>query len=213
MRLRPEEMGRASVESTRTRLAVLCERVILSALRFLDWKWISLPMTKTLSGAARLSLDEGPCWLVPASGKFTPAAARLADRHYSRRKVGSPQFMPPGETLVLLTPDEQAVFGWWRPHPASGLRAKNNLDGWTCTIFRNEGPVRSSLLVLLAELVLVERSGSCGPDGMLTYVDTRKVRSPNPGCCFLKAGWQKIGWSADGHKRLLHKAFDMAGYC
>ena len=41
--------------------------------------------------------------------KFDPRAAALADRHYSRRKIGSPQFMPPGETLVLLTPDARAL--------------------------------------------------------------------------------------------------------
>ena len=34
-------------------------------------------------------------WVSPTSGKFDPAAAALADRHYSRRTVGSPQFMPP----------------------------------------------------------------------------------------------------------------------
>jgi hypothetical protein len=33
--------------------------------------------------------------------KFDSACARLADRHYSRRKIGSPQFMPPGQTIVL----------------------------------------------------------------------------------------------------------------
>jgi hypothetical protein len=54
-------------------------------------------------------------------GKFTPAGARLADGHYSRRTPGSPQFMPPGQTLVLLTPDCRAVFGWWRPDPRSGI--------------------------------------------------------------------------------------------
>ncbi len=55
--------------------------------------------------------------------KFDPRAVALADRHCSRRKIGSPQFMPPGQTVVLLSLDERAVFGWWRPHPDSGLRA------------------------------------------------------------------------------------------
>jgi hypothetical protein len=64
-------------------------------------------------------------------------ACALADRHYSRRKVGSPQFMPPGQTIVLLTEENDAVFGWWRPDPKAGIKQMNNLDGWTCTIFRN----------------------------------------------------------------------------
>jgi hypothetical protein len=138
-------------------------------------------------------------------GKFTPAAARLADGHYSRRKVGSPQFMPPGQTLILLTEDDLAVFGWWRPHPDSGLASMNGLDGWTCTIFRNTGPRLSSDLILAAERVLLDRH-DCGPDGLLTYVWDARVRSTNPGYCFKIAGWRAIGRSADRRKTLLQKA-------
>lgn len=137
-------------------------------------------------------------------GKFDPRAARLADGHYSRRKVGSPQFMPPGQTLILMTDDGLAVFGWWRPHPSSGIRAMNNLDGWTCTIFRNTGPHRSSDLILEAEKELLARY-DIGPDGMLTYVWDRKVASVNPGYCFKMAGWRRVGRSADGKKTLLQK--------
>lgn len=135
--------------------------------------------------------------------KFDPRGARLADGHYSRRTIGSPQFMPPGETVILLSHDELAVFGWWRPHPASGLRAMNGLDGWTCTIFRNTGPVLSSELILDAEKALEGRT--VGPDGLLTYVWDRKVRSINPGCCFKKAGYRAVGRSADKRKTLLQK--------
>jgi hypothetical protein len=149
-----------------------------------------------------MSLWTEPTWLpVP---KFSPAGARLADGHYSRRTVGSPQFMPPGQTLVLLTPDETAVFGWWRPHPTSGIVAMNGLDGWTCTIFRNTGPARSSDLILAAERELLARY-DCGPDGLLTYVWDARVQSANPGYCFKVAGWKRIGRSADGRKSLLQK--------
>lgn len=137
--------------------------------------------------------------------KFDPRAAALADRHYSRRKIGSPQFMPPGQTLVLLTDDALAVFGWWRPHPASGLQAMNGLDGWTCTIFRNEGPALSSELVLGAEAALLETGVDVGPDGLLTYVFDAKIRSTNPGYCFKLAGWKVRGRSADRRKTLLWK--------
>lgn len=142
--------------------------------------------------------------------KFTPAGARLADGHYSRRTVGSPQFMPPGQTLVLLTPDADAVFGWWRPDPRSGIKAMNGLDGWTCTIFRNTGPTLSSELILDAETALMGRF-DCGPDGLLTYVWDAKVRSVNPGYCFKVAGWKAIGRSADKRKTLLWKDAALAG--
>lgn len=137
--------------------------------------------------------------------KFDRSSAALADRHYSRRKVGSPQFMPPGQTIVLAL--NHAVFGWWRPHPASGIKQMNNLDGWTCTIFRNESDMRSSDLILAAERALTD----CGPDGLLTYVWDARVRSVNPGYCFKQAGWRTKGRSADGRKTLLHKPFEKRG--
>lgn len=136
--------------------------------------------------------------------KFDPRGCALADRHYSRRKIGAPQFMPPGQTLILLTPAADAVFGWWRPHPDSGIQSMNKLDGWTCTIFRNEGPTLSSLLIKAAEEMLLARH-SCGPDGLLTYVWDKRVRSANPGACFKYAGWQIAGRSADKKKTLLQK--------
>ncbi len=145
------------------------------------------------------------------SNKFDPIGAKLADGHYSRRKVGSPQFMPPGQTLVLIRPD--AVFGWWRPHPASGIIAMNGFDGWTCSIFRNTGNELSSALILEAERMLASRF-SCGPSGLLTYVWDKKVRSANPGFCFKKAGWivhPEKPRSADKRKTLLWKPFDRAG--
>lgn len=143
--------------------------------------------------------------------KFDPRGAALADRHYNRRKVGSPQWMPPGETLNLLTNDGRALWGWWRPHPASGLKQMNGLDGWTCTIFRNETDEQSSLLILAAERKLVELDRGCGPHGMLTYVWDKKVASVNPGYCFKVAGWKPIGRSADGKKTLLWKPYELAG--
>lgn len=86
----------------------------------------------------------------------------------------------------------------------------NGLDGWTCSIFRNESGIRSSVLILEAERALKSEFG-CGPDGMLSYVWDSKVRSSNPGYCYQQAGWTKIGRSKDGRKTLLHKPFDRAG--
>lgn len=137
--------------------------------------------------------------------KFDPRSAALADRHYSRRTIGSNQFMPPGETMILLTEATDAVFGWWRPHPGSGIVAMNGLDGWTCTIFRNEGVGRSSDLILGAEEALLETGVTVGPAGLITYVWDSRVRSANPGYCFKCAGWRVTGKSADGKKTLLQK--------
>jgi hypothetical protein len=148
-------------------------------------------------------------WLFPPpfqlwepATKFDLRANALADKHYSRRKPGSGQFMPPGETIILVGLDNYpAVFGWWRPHPDSGIQNWNGLNGWTCTIFRNEGDLRSSDLIRDAETAITD----CGPDGLLTYVWDARVKSVNPGYCFKQAGWRAIGRSADNRKTLLQK--------
>lgn len=137
--------------------------------------------------------------------KFDREAVALADRHYSRRKIGSPQFMPPGQTVVLRVPGEPTVWGWWRPHPSHSLTAMNGLNGWTCTIFRNESKILSSLLVLDAEDCFSEFGLDVGPDGLLTYVWDKRVKSRNPGFCYKLAGWSAVGRSADNKKTLLQK--------
>ena len=164
-------------------------------------------MTATL----RLPFALPTTWRV--AHKFDTTGASLADGHYSRRTVGSPQFMPPGQTLVLVTLDELAVFGWWRPDPDAGIVPMNGLDGWTCTIFRNTSRRRSSDLILEAERILADEghAATCGPDGLITYVWCAKVASPNPGYCFQRAGWKKTGWSADKKKRLLQKPREQIG--
>jgi hypothetical protein len=83
----------------------------------------------------------------------------------------------------------------------------NGLDGWTCTIFRNESSTLSSDLVLDAEGVFNEEALDVGPDGLLTYVWDAKIRSSNPGYCFKVAGYRAIGRSADRRKTLLQKAW------
>ena len=164
-----------------------------------------------MTASLALALPEPEGW--QKVGKFDPRSAAIADEHYSRRTPGSPQFMPPGQTVILWRP--KAIFGWWRPHPDSGIQAMNGLDGWTCTIFRNEGAGLSSLLIVEAEQALVATGHGCGPDGLLSYVWVKKVRAKrDPGRCYRRAGWivhPTKPWSADGKKLLLTKPWAMAG--
>jgi hypothetical protein len=113
-----------------------------------------------------------------------PIVCELADRHYPRRVRGCGQVGGPGQILVLRSLDHRAAWITHRTYyPADGL------DAWRCAMFRNEGPTLSSALITAAMGLTAQQWGDPRPDGWVTYVDTAKVRSTNPGYCFQVAGW------------------------
>lgn len=130
--------------------------------------------------------EYGP-WIVTHKGDR--ACRLLADRHYSRQRVGALMFTRPGRNLVLRTPVGDAVWVTW-----SGIR-DDGLQAWECTIFRNESSNLSSDMIRAAVTATIAEWGQPPPDGIITYVDKSKVRSRNPGFCFLSAGFQRIGRS------------------
>jgi hypothetical protein len=128
---------------------------------------------------------------------FDVEMAMLADRHYSRRTKGARQFCYAGRKLVLRDNAGDVLFVWmW---PFDHLRMDNQ-TGFNCAIFRNESKRRSSDIILEAEEHAVEK---WGPNRFYTYVDARKVKSPNPGYCFKMAGWQRTGQSKSGLELLV----------
>jgi hypothetical protein len=123
---------------------------------------------------------------------FDDECRQLADRHYSRRTIGTRQFLYAGRKLVLRDWAGTILFGWmW---PFDHLRMDDQ-TGYNCAIFRNESSRLASEIILEAERMAFLK---WGPNRVYTYVDPRKVKSSNPGYCFIKAGWQKIGLSARG---------------
>lgn len=126
-------------------------------------------------------------WIV--TNKGDQECRVLADRHYSRQTVGARLFTRPGRNLVLKTESADAVWVTW-----SSIR-DDGVNAWECTIFRNESPYLSSDLIREAVEITIREWGQPPPDGIITYVDQSKVRSANPGYCFLKAGWRKSGVS------------------
>ncbi|MCY9690588.1 hypothetical protein M5W70_18360 [Paenibacillus larvae] len=126
----------------------------------------------------------GP-WILTHKGDSS--CRLLADRHYSRQTIGHPMFTRPGRNLVLRTALGNAVWVTW-----SGIR-DDGLDAWECTIFRNETHYLSSNLIRSAVEATIAEWGTPPVDGIITYVDPKKINSMNPGCCFKKAGWQRIG--------------------
>jgi hypothetical protein len=129
----------------------------------------------------------GAAWVEVADGNATAAA--LFDRHYSRNPAarGDPRVAGPGEKTVLLTPCARALFVWRRFVSKDPTAAAGDVN---CAIFRNEGAGRSSDLIRAAMALAWAR----WPGARLyTYVNPRRVRSSNQGCCFKAAGWRACG--------------------
>ena len=119
----------------------------------------------------------------------------LADRHYNRQKIGSPQFVPPGRCLVLktVTLDAFWVTSWQKYvlHAWAGA--------WVCSAFRNESSHLSSELIREAVAATLGEFGAAPELGMVTFVNPGKVRKKrDPGRCFLRAGFRKCGMTKGG---------------
>lgn len=101
---------------------------------------------------------------------------KIADRHYNRQKIGTPQFVPPGRCLVLyahsMTGEAFWVTSWpfaeWVKHAWPGA--------WICSAFRNEHAGIASELI--REAVSCTRSVMGEPPnlGMVTFIDRDKVK-------------------------------------
>jgi hypothetical protein len=131
------------------------------------------------------------------SHRFDKRALPLADRHYNRRKVGSPQFVPPGRNIVLLTSCQKAL--WVSSWPYAQFVRHAWAGAWVCSLFRNEGAGLSSELVKEALAATQYIWGDPPPLGLVTFVNASKVRRKrDPGRCFIKAGFRNVGHTKRG---------------
>lgn len=131
------------------------------------------------------------------SHRFDVRALPLADAHYNRQKVGTPQFVPPSTCIVLLTEDADAV--WTTTWPRAEYTKHRWAGAWVNSLFRNESPLLSSWLITKA----VAASRAKWPDvpalGIVSFVDADKVRHKrDPGRCYRKAGWRQVGHTEGG---------------
>lgn len=131
------------------------------------------------------------------SHRFDRRALPLADRHYNRHKVGSPQFVPPGRCLVLLAPTADAL--WVTSWPFAQYVRHAWPGAWINSLFRNESPTLSSELIREAVAVTRWRWPEVPPLGMVTFVDADKTRRKrDPGRCYVKAGFRRVGFTKGG---------------
>ena len=136
------------------------------------------------------------------SHRFDTKARELADRHYNRRKVGSPQFVPPGRCFVLLGLQERAF--WVSSWPFAQYVRHAWAGAWICSAFRSEGEGKASQLIEDA----VAATRAFWPDipdlGMITFIDRKKVRPikvrgvPTWGRTYIKAGFEYAGETKGG---------------
>ncbi len=131
------------------------------------------------------------------SYRADPRARVIADRHYNRQTIGAAQFVPPGRCLVLLTDDERAL--WITSWPFAKYVKHAWAGAWVCSCFRNEGAGLSSDLIREAVAATRARWSEVPELGMVTFVDASKVRHKrDPGRCYLRAGFRRVGATAGG---------------
>jgi hypothetical protein len=148
------------------------------------------------------------------SHRADPRALPIADRHYNRQKVGSPQFVPPGRCVVLLT--ETANAFWVSSWPFAQYVRHAWAGAWVCSAFRREdGAPRASELI--REAIAATRCFWEPPSitcpycarviSMVSFVDPEHVRTKPKwawGRCYQKAGWQLCSGQTKGGLYALH---------
>lgn len=136
------------------------------------------------------------------SHRADKAALPLADRHYNRQKIGSPQFMPPGSCCVFLTPCRRAL--WGTSFPKAQYVKHQWAGAWMCSIFRSEGAGTASELIRAAVAATRAHYGEPPELGMLTFVDREQVRPvmrrgvPKWGFTWIRAGFSFVGLTKGG---------------
>jgi hypothetical protein len=148
-------------------------------------------------GTGRVGRDWSVNWT--QSHRFDARALPLADRHYNRRKIGSPQFVPPGRCFVLLSKDQDAL--WVTSWPFAQYVRHAWAGAWVNSLFRNESNERASDLILDAVAASRWFWPDVPPLGLVTFVDpkhvpAKRVRGRNIyGYCYLKAGFEHVGYT------------------
>jgi len=128
--------------------------------------------------------------------RFDKQAVLVADRHYNRQTIGSPQYMPPGRAFCLKAKAEQGEAVWGTSWPLEEYTRHEWAGAWMCSIFRNEGAGRSSTMIREAVAATRFWYGEPPALGMVTFVNPKHVREKqDPGHCFIIAGFRPVGFT------------------
>ncbi len=124
----------------------------------------------------------------------------IADRHYNRQKVGSPQFVPPGRCIVLKQVSAVWVTSW--PFPEYVRHAWPG--AWINSMFRKEGDGVASEMIREAVAATRGEWPETPERGMVTFIDPNEVTPrmvrgrPTWGHSYLEAGFVHVGYTKAG---------------
>jgi hypothetical protein len=147
-----------------------------------------------------------PIWWITKDGD--EICLEMYNRHYSAYRYRDGRcrklFCGPGEKIVLRTWKGDAFYVWRKFIDDSGQQ------GIYCSVFRNESSHQSSDLIQQAD----EIAFAVWPDQRhYTYVNAEKIKSRNPGYCFIRAGWIRCGRTKGGlivmEKQPSNKSFSL----
>jgi len=134
------------------------------------------------------------------ANRFDSDCLPLADRHYNRRKVGSPQFVPPGRCLVLKAPGAVWVTSW----PFAEFVRHAWPGAFVNSLFRKECDGLASDYIRDACAATRAEWSDIPTSGMITFIDpnevtARKVRGRLCiGYAYFEAGFVHIGYTKAG---------------
>jgi hypothetical protein len=144
------------------------------------------------------------------SHRASPRGVAIADRHYNRQKIGTPQFVPPGRCVVLVAESPHVAL-WVSSWPFAEYVKHEWPGAWVCSCFRNESTLIASELI--TEAVAATRSiwdeppqipSAVGLVSMVSFIDRSCVRPTTVrgrhvyGWTWLKAGWEVVGETKGG---------------
>jgi hypothetical protein len=129
------------------------------------------------------------------SDRADPRAVAIADRHYNRQKPGTPQFVPPGRCLVLVTDCAVWVTSW----PFAEYVKHRWPGAWVNSCFRREGGPLASEMIREAVAATRWRWPDTPALGLVSFIDPDEVRPKrDPGYCYIMAGFEYDGETVGG---------------
>lgn len=123
------------------------------------------------------------------SDRCDPDALPMADRHYNRQKIGTPQFVPPGRCIVLRSQTALWVTSWPFPEYTKHAWA----GAWVNSLFRNEKRDDLSSELILEAIAATKWFWPTPPSlGLITFVNESKIKHKrDPGRCYIRAGFHR----------------------